>query len=60
MKRFNFKVQLKGMNLDSLKELKSYHLDYMLGFIGLNDKEADKHSRYVGYIDEAISKIKSN
>jgi hypothetical protein len=57
MKKFDFRRQLKDMNLESLKELESKHLDYMLSFIGFNNKESDKHSRYVGYIQEAIKKL---
>ena len=57
MKKFDFRRQLKGLDLDSLKKLKDYHLELMLGFIGYNGKEADKHSRYVSYIDNVISKI---
>lgn len=58
MKRFNFKTQLKSMNLEELKDFRAKHLDYMLDFLSVGSKEADRHSRYVGYIDEAISKIK--
>lgn len=57
MKKFDFRRQLKGMTLESLKKLESYHLDYMLMFIGYNDKESAKHSRYVRYIQDAIKKI---
>ena len=57
MKKFDFRRQLKGMSLDSLKALESKHLDYMLNFIGFNDKESSKHSKYVGYIQDAIKKI---
>ncbi len=57
MKRFNFKAQLKGLDLTSLQQLKSKHLDYMLSFAGYNEKEADKQLRYIGYIDEQIKKI---
>ena len=59
MKKFDFRRQLKGMNLEGLKNLESKHLDYMLNFIGYNDKEADKHSRYVGYIQDAIKKLEN-
>lgn len=44
------------MTLENLKSFREYHSDLMLTFIGLNDKEADKYSRYVGYIDAAIKK----
>ena len=54
MKKFDFRRQLKGMNLDSLKQLKSYHLDLMLGFIGLNDESADRELKYLSYIEKAI------
>jgi hypothetical protein len=47
------------MSLESLKNLESKHLDYMLNFIGHNDKESDKHSRYVGYIQDAIKKLEN-
>lgn len=60
MKKFDFRRQLKGMSLESLKELESKHLDYMLSFIGYDDKESAKHSRYVGYIQDAIKKYSKN
>ena len=56
MKKFDFRRQLKDMTLEGLKSLREYHSDLMLTYLGLNDKEADKHSRYVGYIDAAIKK----
>ena len=59
MKKFDFRRQLKGMSLDRLKTLESKHLDYMLNFMGLNDKESDKHSRYVSYIQDAIKKLEN-
>jgi hypothetical protein len=40
-----------------LNKLKNYHLDLMLSFIGYDDKESSKHSRYVGYIQDAIKKL---
>ena len=57
MKKFDFRRKLKGLDLDGLKSLKDYHLDLMLGFIGYNDKEASKKSRYIQYIDNAINTI---
>lgn len=59
MKKFDFRRQLKGMSIEGLKNLESKHLDYMLNFIGYNDKESAKHSRYVSYIQEALKKIES-
>ena len=59
MKKFDFRAKLKGLDLDSLKELRNYHLDLMLAFIGYNDKEASKHSRYLGYIEDKIKKLES-
>lgn len=59
MKKFDFRSQLKGMSLERLKNLESYHLDYMLKFMGINDKESDKHSRYVSYIQHAIKKLEN-
>jgi hypothetical protein len=59
MKKFDFRRKLKGMSLDGLKNLESYHLDYMLNFMYINDKESDKHQRYVGYIRDAIKKIEN-
>jgi len=56
MKKFDFRRRLKEMSLEDLKELESKHLDYMLNFIGYNDKESAKHSRYVGYIQDVIKK----
>ncbi|WP_287202201.1 hypothetical protein [Pseudoalteromonas sp.] len=44
------------MTLEELKSFREKHVDYMLDFIGLDDKESAKHSRYVGYIDTAIEK----
>jgi len=57
--KFDFRRQLKDMTLEDLKSFREYHSDLMLTFIGLNDKEADKYSRYVGYIDVAIKKLKN-
>ena len=59
MKKFDFRTQLKGMSLDGLKKLESYHLDYMLNFMYINDKESSKHSRYVSYIQYAIKKLEN-
>ena len=55
-KKFDFRRQLKDMTLEELESFREKHIDYMLDFIGLNDKESAKHSRYVGYIDMAIEK----
>jgi len=55
-KKFDFRSQLKGMTLEELESFREKHIDYMLDFTGLDDKEAAKHSRYVGYIDMAIEK----
>lgn len=60
MKKFDFRQKLKGMSLERLKNLESKHLDYMLGFMGINDKESDKHSRYVSYIQHEIKKLKQH
>ncbi|HKL86909.1 MAG TPA: hypothetical protein VJ861_11315 [Treponemataceae bacterium] len=57
VKKFDFRRKLKGLDLASLKELKDYHLDLMLSFIGYDDKEADKQFRYVGYIEDKIKKL---
>lgn len=57
MKKFDFRRQLKGLSLGNLKELESYHLDYMFAFMFFNDKESEKHGRYVGYIQNAIKKV---
>ena len=59
MKNFDFRRQLKGMSLERLKSLESKHLDYMLNFMGHNDKESSKHSRYVSYIQNAIKKLEN-
>ena len=59
MKKFDFRRQLKDMDIDSLKKLESVHMDYMLGFIGFNDKESAKHFRYLGYIQERIKKLQN-
>ena len=58
MKRFDFRIQLKDMSLERLESFRNKHLDYMLTFMGIDEKEADKHSRYVGYIDDQIKRIK--
>lgn len=55
-KKFDFRRQLKNMTLSELKLIREYHMGYMLKFIGINDDEADTHSRYVSYIDVAIKK----
>lgn len=55
-KKFDFRRQLKDMTLEGLKSLREYHNDYAFSMMLFNDKEADKHSRYVGYIDAAIKK----
>jgi hypothetical protein len=57
MAKFDFRRQLKGMDLEGLKKLESIHLDYMLGFMGYDDKESSKHSRYVGYIKDAQKRL---
>lgn len=44
------------MSLEQLKSLREKQVDYMLDFIGVDDKESAKHSRYIGYIDNAIEK----
>jgi thermostable 8-oxoguanine DNA glycosylase len=59
-KKFDFRRQLKDMTLEELESFREKHIDYMLDFIGMNDKEASKHSRYVGYIDMAIEKKQPN
>ena len=58
-KKFDFRRQLKDMTLEELKSFREKHVDYMLDFAGLNDKEADKYLRYVGYIDREIEKRQS-
>ncbi len=49
------------MNLEQLNSLKETHLDWMLNFLAIPteqaQKEADKQHRYIGYIDQAISKL---
>ena len=60
MKKFDFRRQLKNMTLEELKLFREKHENYMLGFIGLNDKESAKHSRYIGYIDVAIKRETNN
>lgn len=57
MKRFDFRTKLKGLDLEALNRLRDYHLDLMLKFIGFDDKEADKHSRYLSYIEDRIKKL---
>jgi hypothetical protein len=58
MKRFNFKTQLKGMNIEELKQLRNYHLDWMLRFIGIDMKSFDTHLKYLCFIDNAIANLK--
>ena len=55
-KKFDFRRQLKDMTLEDLKSFRETHIDYMFSFMGFDDKEADRYSRYVGYIDAAIKK----
>jgi len=57
MEKFDFRRRLKEMDLDGLKALESKHLDYMFNFMEWNDKESSRHSRYVGYIQDAIKKL---
>lgn len=58
MKNYNFKSQLKGLNIDQLKELRNKHLDWMLKFAGIDDKSYYRHLNNVSLIDQEI--IKSN
>lgn len=58
MKKFDFRRQFKTMTLEGLKQMKDYHVDLMLSFIGLSEKDADRHSRYVSYLDAEIKKRK--
>ena len=58
MKKFDFRRKLKGMSLESLKALESKHIDYMLNFMYCDKKEFSKQLRYVGYIQDAIKKLK--
>lgn len=60
MKKFDFRRQLKTMNLDDLIKLKDYHTDLMLSFTDYNQKESSKQLRYLGYIDNSIEKLKAN
>jgi hypothetical protein len=55
--KFDFRRQLKTMTLQELKEFRSIHVDWMLRFQGLNEKDSSRHFRYVGYIDEQIKRI---
>ena len=55
-KRFDFRRQLKDMSLEELKSFRETHVDNMLDFIGIDDTEAGKYSRYVGYIDAEIQR----
>ena len=57
MKKFDFRRQLKGMSVEQLEGLKDYHLDWMIKFIGFDDKSSAKHFRYVGYIEDAIKRL---
>jgi len=59
MKKFDFRRKLRGLSLEALKRLESKHMDYMLRFIGINDKEAQKQARYLGYIQDAIKKLEN-
>lgn len=59
-KKFDFRRQLKNMTLEQLKSFREKHVDYMLSFMGLDDKAFDRHSRYVVYIDKAINKKLNN
>ena len=59
VKRFDFRRKLKGLDLASLKELKDYHLDQMLRFLGYNNKESDRQLRYLGYIEDKIKNLEN-
>ena len=59
MKRFDFRRELKGKSLQQLKSLRKSHVNWVITFAGLNDKEATKHNRYVSYIDQAIERLKN-
>lgn len=49
----------REMTLEQLKSFREKHVDYMLDFVGLDDEEADRYRRYVGYINRAIEKRQS-
>ena len=55
-KRFDFRRQLKDMSLEQLKSFRDNNLDRMLSFMYIDNKEADKFSRYVSYIDAEINR----
>jgi len=55
-KKFDFRRQLKEMSLEDLISFREEHIDYMLDFAGINDNEASKYSRYVGYIEAEIER----
>ena len=57
MKRFDFRRELKGMNVESLKRLEEYHKDYAWMFFGFNDKESAKHTRYAGYCRDELKRL---
>ena len=59
MKKFDFRRKLNGMSLEELKSFRGYYLDWMFKFMELDDKEFDKHLRYVGYIDQKIKKLEN-
>lgn len=59
MAKFDFRRQLKNLSLSSLQNLKEYHTELMYTFVTLNCKDAEKHRRYVEYIEKQISKTKN-
>ncbi len=57
--KFDFRRRLKNLNIKELEELKEYHTDWLIRFIGIDSKAASREMRYLGYIDNAINKIKN-
>jgi hypothetical protein len=60
MPRFDFRRQLKKLSIKQLKQLESKYLDFMIDMILMDNKERDRHIRYVGYIQSAIKKLENN
>lgn len=60
MKKISMYCVSLGLSVGSLPIILNMGgLDFLLSFIGYNDKEYDRHSRYLGYIDEAIKKLQN-
>lgn len=58
MKKFDFKNHLIGRDLEYLQHLRSSLLEDLVEFISCGHKDSSKISKYITYVDIAISKTK--